>query len=231
MTVRYEINHSPSFATLDFFLDEFDFVYGQPNSMLSMTPGIGIKAKVAGQTRTGGVRNGIKSLLSGESFFTAIFTAEKPDQHLCLAPETIGDLIPLDLESKGFYITQGAYLASTSSVAIDLEYGGFKGLLSKKGVYLMHARGPGTVFLSSLGAVVHKRLEEGERFVIDNSYVIAFEDTAGYELVKATRGVKDSIMSGESFVNRYTGPGDIFYQTRGAQKSGGILAVLVDFFN
>ena len=43
--MRYQVNHSPSFATLDLHLDLGDSVFGQPNSMLSMTPGIEINKR------------------------------------------------------------------------------------------------------------------------------------------------------------------------------------------
>ena len=49
----------------------------------------------------------MKSLLSGESLYAAIFTATKEDQLLCLAPENIGDVLPLDLETDGYYLTRG----------------------------------------------------------------------------------------------------------------------------
>ena len=73
----------------------------------------------------------------------------------------------------------------------------------------------GTAFCQTFGAVLQKELAEGEKFFLDNRYAVAFSDTVTYQLVKATESVRDSIMSGEGLINRYTGPGVVYYQTRG----------------
>ncbi|MFT5093757.1 MAG: hypothetical protein ACI93T_002587 [Porticoccaceae bacterium] len=57
--------------------------------------------------------------------------------------------------------------------------------------------------------------------------VVAFSDSVKYQLVKATDSVKDSLMSGEGLVNRYTGPGRLIYQTR-SKPGSGMLGYLLD---
>ena len=89
-----------------------------------------------------------------------------------------------------------------------------KGVFSKKGLFLLHVSGTGTVFCQTYGAILERQLAEGEQFLIDNRYVVAFSDTITYQLVKASDSVRDSLMSGEGLLNRYTGPGHLFYQTR-----------------
>jgi uncharacterized protein (AIM24 family) len=49
-------------------------------------------------------------------------------------------------------------------------------------------------------------------------------------LVKATAGLKDSVLSGEGLVNRYTGPGEVIYQTRAQERKSGILTGLLNVF-
>ena len=67
---------------------------------------------------------------------------------------------------------------------------------------------------------------EGEHFVVDNRFVIAFSDTVTYQFVKATKRLKDSLLSGEGFVNRYTGPGRLYYQARSKPSSGYLSRIL-----
>jgi uncharacterized protein (TIGR00266 family) len=201
--------------------------------MLSMTTGIDITARMGGQLENEGKKKSrlgqaVKSMLSGEDLFAAIFKAKRDNQQLSLAPEFLGEIVPLDLDEPGFYITRGSFLASDEHVKMTVKYGGVKGFLAKKGLFLMHTCGPGTVFLSSYGAVIRRQLDDGEQFVVDNRYVIAFADTVTYDLVKAAKKLSDAFMSGEGLVNRYTGPGEIIYQTRGKQKQGGFLRSIIE---
>ncbi|MCM2371440.1 TIGR00266 family protein [Aporhodopirellula aestuarii] len=256
--MQFQVQHSPVFSTLEISLAQNEFVVAQPNSMLTMTAGIGISAHIGRQSpkdnvavdsdtsrdsapNTGGVRSakpkrkhswtgGFKSLLGGESFFTAEFRAKSDGETVVLAPESYGDIVVLNLGGEtGFYLTRGSYLANTGQTDIRTIYGGLKGLMSKKGLFLMHASGAGHVFCQSYGSVVHRELAADETIFVDNRFMVAFSDTVTYKLVKATESVRDSLMSGEGLVNRYTGPGHVYYQTRG-RPSGGFLSVLLDAF-
>lgn len=196
-----------------------DSVTAQPDSMLAMTGGIGLAASIG---RNGsGWTGGFKSMLGGENFFTTQYTAKKDDQLLTLAPEAYGDILELPLPEVGsFYLTRGSYLANVGSCDLQIKYSGVKGLMSRKGLFLLRATGEGTVFCQSYGALIERDLTDGENFYVDNRFVVAFADTVEYQLVKATESVKDSLMSGEGLVNRYTGPGKIYYQTRGKPSAG-----------
>lgn len=219
--MRFDIRHGPTFSTLDVELNQGDRLMAQPNTMLAMSPDVELTAKAGANLGSRGLFSGLKGVLSGESFFTTVYTAQADDQFLSLAPAATGDILRLNLDEEGgTYLTRGAYMASTDEVDLSLSYGGLRGFLSKKGLFLLHARGTGPVFCASYGEIVRRELTEGEQFVIDNRFVIAFSDSTHYELVKATRTLKDSFMSGEGFVNRYTGPGKLYYQTRGRPKSG-----------
>lgn len=225
--MEFEVACGSTFSVLRVLLDREEALYAQPHAMVSMTSRIAIQAKMGAQQKQRGLSGGIRNLLTGESLFAAVFSAREDNQELTLAPETIGEIVPLELEpDRGYYLTRGAYLASTTEVVLAVKYGGVRGILAAKGLFLMHATGSGTLFCSSHGAVVRRDLEEGERFVIDNKYVIAFSDTVDYQLVKATESLRDSVFSGEGLVNRYTGPGTVYYQTRARQSSGGLLTWL-----
>jgi uncharacterized protein (TIGR00266 family) len=231
----YRIKHGPVFSILEIDMSEADVVVAQPNSMLTMTPGIHISARVGRRSGRGerggksGFFSGFRNLLGGENFFTAEFLAKRNDQILTLAPQTYGDILRLQLVDgeSGYYLTRGSYLANIGDCELKIKYSGLKGLMSRKGLFLMHAIGEGSVFCQAYGAVVEQELADGEHFLVDNRFMIAFSDTVSYQLVKATKSVKDTLMSGEGLVNKYTGPGRLFYQTRGKQ-TGGILSAIID---
>ncbi|MCC9601401.1 TIGR00266 family protein [Stieleria sp. JC731] len=242
--MEFQVNHAPTFSTLQLSLSQNEYVVAQPNSMLTMTAGIRISARAGRQDhhpsgedntaaeptrkRSHSWFGGLKNMLGGENFFTAEFRAKDDGQTVVLAPESYGDIVVLDLsQESGYYLTRGSYLANVGLTAIQIKYGGLKGLMSKKGLFLMHATGAGHVFCQSYGAVIHRYLDEGETLFVDNRFMIAFSDTITYKLVKATDKISDSLMSGEGLVNRYTGPGHLYYQTRG-KPTGGFLSTLID---
>ncbi len=217
----HRIRHGPVFSTLEFDLETEEDVIAQPNSMLSMTGGIQLHATAGRKDSGGGVWSGVKSMLGGENFFTVEFSAKKPQQRLVLAPDAIGDILELSLEELGpVFLTRGSYLANTGVCQLSIKYEGVKGLMSRKGLFLLRAQGSGTVFCQCYGAIEHQYLAAGERLFVDNRFVVAFSDTVEFQLVKATDSLKDSLFSGEGLVNRYTGPGHVYYQTRGKPGVG-----------
>lgn len=220
----FKVECGPTFSVLKVSLDEGDAIYAQPSAMVSMTPRVTVAAKMGAQQKKAGWTGGFRNLLTGESLFAAVFSSKEDDQELLLAPEMIGEIIDLPLSGiGGYYLTRGAYLASTTEVELAVKYGGMRGVLAAKGLFLMHATGAGSVFCATHGAVIRRDLAEGERFVVDNKYVVAFTDTVEYQLVKATDSLRDSFFSGEGLVNRYTGPGSVYYQTRSRPSMGGLL--------
>ena len=239
--MHWDIRHGPTFAVVHLTLDEGEQMRAQPGAMLSMSTGVDITIEAGGLSGKRGMLSGLKSMLSGEKYFTNVYVSSRDQQTLVLAPPDLGDVLELEINTeadaakgsagegaRGYYLTRGGYLASTPGANVKMSYGGLKGVMAQKGLFLLHATGQGTVFCASRGALVKHTLEEGERLVVDNRYVVAFEDTIGFELVKATKGLKDAYFSGEGLVNRYTGPGTLYYQTRGKTDTGGFLSRIVD---
>ncbi|MBA4030650.1 MAG: TIGR00266 family protein [Planctomyces sp.] len=213
--MQYEILHRPVFSTLDIRLNAQEQVIARPDSMLSMSTGILISTTISQTGKKPGWWSGVKSVAGGQSFFTAVFTAKRDDQQLTLAPQDYGDILTLTPEGEnGYFLARGSYLAHLGDCQLALKYGGMKGFMAKTGLFFLHATGAGSLFCQTRGAILEKRLEDGENFVIDNRYIVAFSDTVQYQLVKATTSAKDSLVSGEGLVNRYTGPGIVYYQTR-----------------
>ncbi len=227
--MKFEIGHRPMFSTLCLELDEDDSIIAQPESMISMTTGVEIIARVGGQTGKG-MTGGLRNLMSGESFFATIFRAKRGDQTLILAPRLHGDIVHLSIaDGCRYFLTQGSYLANSTGVSIDFKYRGVRGVMAKKGLFVMHTQGSGDIFCATYGAVITRELSAGENFVVDNRFVVAFSDTVQFQLVKATAGTVDSYFSGEGLVNRYTGPGTIIYQTRANPFSGSFFGRLISW--
>ncbi len=219
--MKYSIKHTASFPTLEIELDEGERILAQPNTMLSMTPGIRLIARVGRRGAKSGWMSGFKNMLGGESLFTTEYTAKRAGQRVTLAPDSFGEILAITLDVQhSYFLTAGSYLANTGDCELGIKYGGVKGVMAKKGLFLLHAKGKGTVFCQTYGAIQQQELGPEEVFIVDNRFVVAFSDTVTYQLVKATDNLKDSFVSGEGLVNRYTGPGLVFYQTRAKPSYG-----------
>ena len=48
-------------------------------------------------------------------------------------------------------MTRGSFLANIGECKLEIKYGGMKGVMSKKGLFLLHASGTGTVFCQTYG--------------------------------------------------------------------------------
>ncbi len=228
--MKYLIKHRPVFSVLEVQLAADELVIAQPNSMLSMTSGIKLKATAGRGGSSGaqrGLLGGMKSMLGGENFFTAEFYAKRDAQVLTLAPDAYGDILPIPLAGAGgFFLTRGSYLANVGACELKIKYGGVKGMMAKTGLFLLHAAGEGTVFCQTYGAIIEQQLGEQESYYVDNKFVVAFSDTVQYQLVKATDSVKDSIFSGEGLINKFTGPGKLYYQSRGKPSESWLARIL-----
>lgn len=222
----HQISGTSAFSVLDLEMGQGDVIVAQPKSMVCMTTGIEVSAILGGVTGSGTIGGSIKGLLAGENIALSVYSANKPNQLLSLAPEAIGPILPINLkEELDLLIAKGSYLASESLVTLKTEFTGLKGFMAQKGLFLVRASGPGTVFLAAFGDIREKNLEQEERFVIDNDFVVAFEATVTYKLVTASKGLTNSFLSGEGLVNRYTGPGKVYYQTRAKNKPGMISTI------
>lgn len=220
--MRHTIDHGPAFTTLSFECEEGEIVVAQPGVLLGMTTGFEVKAKMGSQmTGSGKVGRSLRSLASGENFFTSVYTAKRGGETLTLAPPHPGEIRCLKASERSpVMLATGAFMACTEGVKFELKYVGVRGLMSSRGLFLMRTTGEGDVFVSSHGALVERTLEDGERYVLDNRNIVAFAESVQCEMVKVAVSVRDSMLTGEGLVNRYTGPGFILYQTRGAFGRG-----------
>lgn len=226
--MRHEVLHGPAFSALRLDMAAGESILAQPGAMLAMTPGytVDVRAGVHMEGR-GGMGRGLRSLFGGESFFTVVYAAKRDDQHIVLAPDQMGEIRPLETAvDQCLLLARGAFLACDPEVGFGLHNAGVQGMLATRGLFFLKTRGSGTLFVTSYGGIVEQTLAAGERFVLDNRNIVAFSDGMPFESVVLAGSLKDSFLSGEGFVVRFTGPGRVLYQTR-ARPSLGLLRGLV----
>ncbi len=207
--MRVEIRHNPSFAVARVLLDAGQGIRAESGAMMATSAGIDIEAKAEG-----GLMKGLKrSVLGGESLFITRLTAGPAGGWVDLAANLPGDVTSLDVDG-GVNLARGAWLCSSDGVEIDTKWGGFKNVVGSEGGFLVRAEGRGQVLAACYGALDRVDLGPGEKIVLDSGHMVAFDDSVTYVTRKVTRGLVQTLKSGEGVVFEFTGPGRLWTQSR-----------------
>eukprot|EP01004_Peranema_trichophorum_P006007 NODE_4848_length_1104_cov_72.545362_g4304_i0.p1 GENE.NODE_4848_length_1104_cov_72.545362_g4304_i0~~NODE_4848_length_1104_cov_72.545362_g4304_i0.p1 ORF type:complete len:306 (+),score=72.44 NODE_4848_length_1104_cov_72.545362_g4304_i0:131-919(+) len=192
-------------------------IKSEPGAMVAMSPTIQLDASMEG-----GFLKGLGRAVAGESFFVSTFHANNGPGQLYLTQTLPGDLSTIHTDgSVDWTIQKGGYLASTPGIIIESKSQGIaKGLFSGEGFFLLHAKGAGTIFISSFGSIQPLTLQPGEQMVVDNGHMVAWPTSMHYTIEKAAKGWLSSIKSGEGIVCRFTGPGTVYIQSKNPSAFG-----------
>ena len=187
--------------------------------MVSMSANVDLQSQLQG-----GVMGALKRMMTRESLFVSTFTAVGGAGEVLLAPAVPGDVIGVDVSGRELLVQSSSWLASEMDVQLDTEFAGFRGLFAGEGLFFIRVSGRGTALLSSYGAIVHRPVPAGARYVVDTGHVVAFDARMPYEVRRASRrGWLRSILSGETLVAEFAGPGEVWLQTRNLVALAGAL--------
>ena len=207
-----EIRASPSFAVGRCKLAGGEQMKAEAGAMMAHSVGVELEAKVQG-----GLMKGLKrSILGGESLFMTTWTAPQEGGWVDVAANLPGDLAVLDVAGE-MNVTQGGWLASSIGIELDTKWGGFKNVFGDEGGFLVHCSGSGKIVVACYGAIEQLELAAGEKVVLDSGHLVAFDPSVEFITRKVTKGIMQTLKSGEGFVMEFTGPGRILTQTRNPQ--------------
>ncbi len=203
-----KIELSPEYGLLEVLLRPGEKLVAESGAMVAMDSSIKLTSKARG-----GVLKGLKrKMLGGESFFQSTYEAENQPGKVWLAPGAPGDIKEVELApGKSLMVQSSCYMASTPDVQLDTKWGGAKGFFSGTGMFLLKATGPGTVWITSFGAMAVQEVSGG--FTVDTGHIVAFDETLQYHISKVG-GLKGLLFSGEGLVAKFSGHGQIHMQTR-----------------
>jgi uncharacterized protein (TIGR00266 family) len=203
------IRNGPAFAVARCTLASGEALKAGSGAMMAHSVGVELEAKVQG-----GLMKGLKrSILGGESFFQTTWTAPDGGGWVDCTANLPGDLAVLDVDGE-MNVTQGGWLCSSAEIELDTKWGGFKNIGGGEGGFLVRATGTGKVVVACYGAIETIQLGAGEQIVLDSGHLVAFDPTVEYITRKVTKGIAQTLKSGEGFVMEFTGPGRILTQTR-----------------
>ncbi len=215
---RYEVLHQPSFSLAVVQLQAEQSIQAESGAMVSMSANIELQSQMKG-----GLLGALKRAAGGESAFVSTFTARGGPGEVTLAPGAPGDIAAIELSNQTFFVQSSSYLAGDASLTVDTKWGGAKSFFAGEGLFVLLVEGHGLLLVSSFGAIHRKRLQAGERYVVDTGHLVAWEGTTQYTLRKAAAGFFGSMMSGEGIVAEFTGPGEILIQTRNLAALAGLM--------
>src|SRR2546423_8436545 len=214
----YEILHQPSYSLAVVQLQAEQSILAEAGAMVSMSANVELQAQMKG-----GLMGALKRAVGGESAFVSTFTARGGPGEVTLAPGSPGDIAAIEMNNQTFFVQSSSYLAGDVSLVVDTKWGGAKSFFGGEGLFVLQVQGQGLLLVSSFGAIHRKRLQPGERYVLDTGHLVAWEGTTQYTLRKAASGFFRSMVSGEGIVAEFTGPGELLIQTRNLAALAGLL--------
>lgn len=187
-------------------------LHAKPGAMVAMSPTITLK---------GNVKFSVKKIIAGGELASSTYTG--PGE-LILAPASLGDITSIRLSGKEQWsVGHDAYLASTQAVVKDYKRQGLgKAIFSGEGLFVYKMSGTGLLWVSSFGAIIRKDLQQGEKYIVDNGHLVAWNTSYVLERV-ASGGIISGLSSGEGLVCKFTGPGTVFLQTRNPREFAAFL--------
>lgn len=203
-----DIRYKPAFASIFVTLSPGETISAEAGAMTSMDGQLTMKTEFSGGFFSGLLKN----WFGGESLFVNVFSNQTSQPlHLVLTQSTIGDIICINLTGNSICFQPGAYIAHTPGVKIGVRWAGFSSWFAGEGLFKLKVSGKGQVYCGAYGGVTKKQIN-GE-FVVDNGHLVAYD--AGMKMkIGMAGGLLASMTSGEGFINRIRGNGDIYLQSR-----------------
>lgn len=206
--MKYEIRYKPAFAAIFVTLNPGESITAEAGAMTSMDAQLSMRTQFSG----GLIPALLKKFFGGESLFVNVFTNETQQPlTLTLTQSTVGDIERLDLSQGEICFQPGAYIAHTPGVKMGVQWAGFASLFAGEGLFKLKLSGGGRVFFGAYGGITKKSIK-GE-FVVDSGHLVAYEPQIRMSIGLAS-GLVGSVTSGEGLVNRLSGQGEIYLQSR-----------------
>lgn len=162
----FRISHRDSNTILTIQLAMGCPMLAKPGVMIAMSSTVTLK---------GSVKFSMKKLVAGGEMAHSTYTG--PGEIL-FAPPTLGDITTLRLtgnESQPWMVGKDSWICSTQGVTKDYKSQGLgKAMFSGEGLFVYKCGGAGLMWVSSFGAIIRKDLQEGEKYIIDNGHLVAW---------------------------------------------------------
>ena len=215
--MKCEVKYKPAFAAIFITLKPGEKVTAEAGAMVSMDSKLTMKTEFSG----GFFPALMRKFFGGESLFVNVFINEtRQPLNLVLTQSVIGDIEEIELKGREICFQPGAYIAHTSGVTMGVRWAGLASWFAGEGLFKLKIGGRGKVFFGAYGGITKKSISG--QFVVDNSHLVAYEPGIKMK-IGLSGGLLSSVTSGEGFINRLSGNGDIYLQSRSVSGLVGFL--------
>ena len=201
-----------------------ELVWGEAGSMVYFSGNVQMQARARG-----GIMQGLKRVVTGESFFVTEFTAYGGPGVVAFAGRVPGKIAAIDLRGgKQWVFQKDAFLSAEAPVQFDIAFQQRLGavLFGGEGLILQRFFGEGTVFIHSPGDLVEYTLAPGQLMKISTGHVVGWESSVQYN-IQTVGGLKTAFFGGEGlFMTTLTGPGRVLLQS---MTLGKLASALIPF--
>jgi uncharacterized protein (TIGR00266 family) len=159
-----------------------------------------------------------KRILTGESLFMTVFTAQGGSKEkVAFAAPYPGKIIPLHLDELGgeLICQKEAFLCAARGVQIGIAFQRkiLTGLFGGEGFILQRLTGDGIAFVHAGGTIQRRELASDETLRLDTGCLVALQPSVDYD-IEVVGGIKNAIFGGEGlFLATLRGPGTVWIQS------------------
>jgi uncharacterized protein (TIGR00266 family) len=205
-------------------LDPGESVVAEAGVMMYMTAGIEMETIFgdgSGQQQSGimGALLGAgKRVLTGESLFMTVFTAQRGvKERVAFAAPFPGRIIPVDLGKAGgeLICQKDSFLCAAKGVSIGIAFQKRigVGLFGGEGFIMQRLQGDGLCFVHAGGMLTSMELQAGETLRVDTGCLVALQPSVTYD-IQFVGKVKTALFGGEGiFFATLVGPGKVWLQS------------------
>ena len=227
--MRFSMDSNMQYPLVELSLNQGETVFIQRGSMVYHTPNVTLNTQLnaSGSGLGRFVKAVGRSMVSGESTFITQAVAQSDNGYLALAPDSPGQVIPLQLGEKQYRLNDGAFLALDGTAYYTMERQSVGKALfgGQGGFFVMTTQGQGTLLANAFGSI--KKLElHNQEVTIDNAHVVAWSQSLNYH-VHLENGFWQSIGTGEGVVNTFQGTGEVYVQSLNLQTFAGSLSKFI----
>ena len=222
--MNIELTNKPSNTIAKIVLDRGEQLTAEAGSMIAMSPHLKITTTTHKKNQ-GSILNSLKRAMAGESFFLNHFESNHSKQDIWLSNPLQGDMEIIELSNNSIIVQAGGYLCSSSNINMNMNWQGFKSLLSGESLFWLELKGSGKLILNSFGRIYSIDVED--EYIVDTSHIVAFDNSLSFSISKAGSSFLHSFMGGEGLVCKFKGKGRVWCQSHSLKDFGNSLRPLL----
>ncbi|OGM03163.1 TIGR00266 family protein [Candidatus Woesearchaeota archaeon RBG_13_36_6] len=222
--MKYKIMGT-TMQTVNIELSKGERVYSESGNMAWMSDNI----KMETSTR-GGLKESIKRIFGGESFFLNTFTCTNGKGVITFNSEFPGKIIPVEFgKGKELICQKDAFMCAQESVKLEMYFRKRLGVgfFGGEGFVLQKLSGKGMAFIELGGEITQVTLKKDQELFVDTGHIAMYDPSVDFD-IQILRGGKNILFGGEGlFLAKLTGPGKVWLQSmplsKLADKIGGYI--------